>query len=432
MPSFGLPLPTLRCAILVFGIAKSLVAPCLAKEPWEELQEQNRLLRVQLEAQQRQLDELKGRLERLAEGQEASSGGRNAPASSLSDRKIVVSGEVGAACFSASQNGQYANKEFRIDDANVRIEASVAKNTYLFGEVQMMKRESSDENFHLGELYIEFENLSGAWGGPNRLVNVRAGRMDIPFGEEYQTRDPLANPLVTHSLSDIWGTDEGVEIFGEFGRSSYALAVQNGSSKFTRDYNSDKALAFRYGFDLTPRLHVSASAMRTGKLETARESTSEVWIGNTVFRNIGSTASTVHQAELGELDAVYRWTGGQLMLAAGRARYRDNDPRANNTRRFNYYQAEAMQSLTREWYAAVRFSTLSVDRGYPLAGLGSFSRYVSGPVQTKELERFTLGAGYRFSRSVVLKFDYTLEDGKLTTGAARDTRMFSVESAIGF
>lgn len=432
MSRFRLWLPSLRCVILMVGIAKALVAPGFAKEPWEELQEQNRLLRAQLEAQQRQLDELRGKLERLAEGQDITASGRSASGPSSADHKVIVTGEVGAAFFSASENGQYANKEFRIDDANVRIEASVAKNTYFFGEVQLVKREASDENFRLGEFYLEFENLSGAWGGPNRLVNVRAGRMDIPFGEEYQYRDPLTNPLVTHSLSDIWGTDEGVEIFGEFGRSSYAFAVQNGSSKTTRDYNSDKALTFRYGFDVTPKLHVSASAMRTGKLETARESTSEVWLGNTVFRNIGSAASTVHQAELGELDTIYRWTGGHLMLAAGRARYRDNDPRANNTRRFTYYQAEAMQSLTREWYAAVRFSTLNVARGYPLAGLGSFSRYVSGPVQTKEMQRYTLGTGYRFNRSVVVKFDYTLEDAKLTTGAARDTRMFSVESAIGF
>jgi hypothetical protein len=296
----------------------------------------------------------------------------------------------------------------------------------------MAKRESADENFHLGEFYFEFEDISGAWGGPNRLVNARVGRMDIPFGEEYQVRNPLTNPLVTHSLSDIWGTDEGIELFGEFGRSSYAFAVQNGSSMTMGDYNSDKSLTFRYGFDVTPKFHVSASAMRTGKLDSVRESTSEVWIGNALFRNIGSAASTVHQAELGELDAIYRWSGGQLMVAAGRARYRDDDRSANNTRHFSYYQAEAMQHLTREWYAAARFSTLSVDRGYPLVGIGNFGQYFGGPLHTKSMQQMTLGAGYRFNRSLVLKLDYTFEDAKLTTGASRDTRMLSFESAIGF
>lgn len=416
----------------MIGIVKSLVAPCFGEEPWKELQEQNRLLRAQIQAQQRQLDELRGQVERLAEGREGSFGTQNSTSSPASDRKLIVSGEVGAAWFAASQNGQYANKEFRIDDANIRLEASIAKNTYLFGEVQLVKREAPDENFRLGEFYFEFENVSGAWGGPDRLVNVRVGRVDIPFGEEYLYRDPLTNPLVTHSLSDIWGTDEGVEIFGEFGRSSYAVAVQNGSSKTMRDYNSDKSVTFRYGYDLTPRLRVSASAMRTGKLDSVREPMSEVWIGNNLFRNIGSTASTLHQAEIGELDSIYRWRGGHLMVAAGRARYRDNDPRADNTRHFTYYQAEAMQFLTREWYAAARFSTLTADRGYPLAGIGSFGRYFMGSLQTKEMERITLGAGYRFNRSLVLKFDYTFEDARLTTGAPRDTQMFSFESAIGF
>jgi len=427
-----LPLISVRSAILFFGIAKSLIVPCLSKEPWEDLQEQNRLLRSQLQSQQHQLDELRSQVERLNEGRDAGPASGKASGSPSADRKLIVTGEVGAAFFAASRNGQYANKEFRIDDANVRVEASIAKNTYLFGEVQMAKREAGDENFHLGEFYFEFEDISGSWGGPTRLVNARVGRMDIPFGEEYQVRDPLTNPLVTHSLSDIWGTDEGIELFGEFGRSSYAFAVQNGSSKTMRDYNSDKSLTFRYGFDVTPKLHVSASAMRTGKLDSVREPMSEVWIGNSIFRNIGSAASTVHQAELGELDAIYRWSAGQLMVAGGRARYRDDDPRANNTRHFTYYQAEAMQLLTREWYAAARLSTLSVDDGYPLVGIGNFGQYFFGPLHTKSMRRMTLGAGYRFNRSLVLKLDYTFEDAKLTTGASRDTRMLSFESAIGF
>ena len=303
---------------------------------------------------------------------------------------------------------------------------------YFFGEMQLAKREALDESFRLGEFYLEFENVSGAWGGPDRLVNVRVGRVDTPFGEEYQTRDPLANPLITHSLSDIWGTDEGVMVYGEFDRASYAVAVQNGSSKTMRDYNADKALALRIGFDATSRLHLSASAMRTGELASAREPLSEVWIGNNVFRNIGSALSTTHEAELAELDATYTWTNGHVAAAAGRARYRDNDPLADNTRRFTYYQIEAVQAFTRQIYGALRFSTLEVDRGYPLAGIGNFSKYFLTSLATEELQRLSVGGGYRFTPSVVVKFDYTWEDGKLTTGTSRDNRLFSVETALGF
>ena len=41
--------------------------------------------------------------------------------------------------------------------------------------------------------------------------------MNLPFGEEYQVRNAIDNPLVTHSLSDVWGIDEGVQVYGTLG-----------------------------------------------------------------------------------------------------------------------------------------------------------------------------------------------------------------------
>jgi hypothetical protein len=284
----------------------------------------------------------------------------------------------------------------------------------------------------LGEFYVDLEDLSGAFGGPSRLVNLRFGRINIPFGEEYQRRDPLANPLITHSLSDVWGTDEGIQLYGESGRASYAFAVQNGGSKTMRDYHSDKSMTLRLGYDATARLRLSLSGMRTGKLASATEPLSEVWFGNVVFRNIGSPLSSTHEAELAEMNATYTWSTGHFWAAGGRARYRDNDPLADNTRRFDYFQLEAVQSLTRHLYAAVRFSRLQVDRGYPIAGIGDLNKYFLGALESKELQRISLGGGYRINPSVVLKFDYTLENATLTTGADRDVHQVSFQTALGF
>ena len=264
------------------------------------------------------------------------------------------------------------------------------------------------------------------------MLNVRFGRVDIPFGEEYQHRDPLSNPLIAHSLSDVWGTDEGVELYGESGKFSYAFAVLNGSTKLIRDYNADKSLALRVGFDATPKLHLSASAMRTGELASTLEPTSEVWFGNAVFRNIGSSLSTTHQAELAEVDARYTWNSGHVWVAGGKARYRDNDRARDNTREFEYFQLEAVQALHREFYAAARVSTLRVGQGYPVPGIASLAKYFLTELRTEELQRFTFGGGYRVNPSLVLKFDYTLENGKLTTGLARDNHVFAFETALGF
>ncbi len=398
----------------------------------QDLQEQNRLLRAQLDTQQRQIDDLRTQMKAFADQHDNSataSSEHDSAENKSGDHHLVLSGEVDMVFFSQGRDGQYRNNEFRVDDADFRFEAPLAHDIFFYSELQIAKRESGDEYFHLGETYLEYENFSGALGGPDRLINVRFGRVNIPFGEEYQVRNSLEDPLVTHSLSDIWGTDEGLELYGEFGHASYAAAVQNGSSKVTRDYDSDKALTLRIGYDITPKIHVSASAMRTGRLQSVNEN-SEVWIGNAVFRNVDG--SSVHQAELGEIDASYHWNGGHLLGTLGRARYSDNAS-FDSTIHFRYYQIEAVQSITHEFYAALRYSGLSADgAGYPLTGLGNFSKYFLGTLRTKDLQRLSIGAGYRFNPSLLLKTEYSYENGELTSGAPRDNHLVSFESALGF
>ncbi|HEY9155419.1 MAG TPA: hypothetical protein VIM69_09825 [Opitutaceae bacterium] len=416
-------------------LALALLSSVAAAEPTvtslEQLQEQNRLLRSQLETQQHQIDELRDQMKQLAERHDAaSSNDSKSQENSSGDRRLILSGEVDMVFFSQGRDGQYRNDEFRVDDADFRFEAPLAHDIFFYAELQIAKREVADDNFHLGEMYLEYENISGALGAPDRLVNLRFGRVNIPFGEEYQVRNSLEDPLVTHSVTDFWGTDEGIELYGEYGRASYAAALQNGSSKISRDFNADKALTLRIGYDITPRVRVSGSAMRTGKLSSLNEN-SELWIANGVFRNVDG--STVHQADLGEIDASYRWNGGHILGAIGRARYEDNSNLTGSTIHFRYYQIEAVQSITHDFYAALRFSSLSADgAGYPLPGIGNFVKYYLTALRTKDLQRMSIGAGYRFNPSLLLKAEYTFEDGELTTGASRDNHLVSFESALGF
>jgi hypothetical protein len=437
--SFALPFNPARrfhaIALALVLTSGTAFAQTAAPASLEELREQNRLLRAQLETQQQQIDELRQQMQQWADRHDSAAPVENkAEENAAGDRRLVVSGEVDMVYFSQGRDGLYGQNEFRIDDADFRFEAPIAHDIFFYGELQAAKRESADETFHLGEIYLEYENLSGALGGPDRLVNVRFGRVNIPFGEEYQVRNPLEDPLITHSLSDVWGTDEGLELYGEYGHASYAAAVQNGSHPATRDYNGDKALTLRIGYDITPRLHVSASAMRTGKLQSANE-TSEVWLGNVLLKNVDG--SSVHQVDLGEIDASYRWKTGHLLGAIGGARYNDNSGLPSSTIHFRYYQIEAVQSITHDFYAALRYSALNADgAGYPLVGLGNFVRYygVTGvpPQKTAELQRLSVGGGYRFNPSLLLKAEYTFENGELVSGAPRDNHLLSFESALGF
>lgn len=394
------------------------------------LVEQNRQLVEQVRTQQRQIDELRSRLDRMEDGP--------APvtrsASSESDRQIRLSGEVGVGFFDSGARGDVPNGEFRVDDARLFVEAPVWRNVYFFGALEITTREANDEFFHVGELYLDVENLWSS--GKDYTLSLRAGRMNLPFGEEYLVRDVMNNPLVSHSLADIWGIDEGIQVYGTLGPVRYNLAVQNGGHPTLADYDKDKSVVVRLAYDPTPHLSLSASAMRTGDLDAEGDETSEVWFGNAFFRAIGQLpATTKFSAELAEIDASYRWRKGHLKAAYGWVSFDDNSPTADNSRHLTYYSLEGMQRLGEKLFVAARYSAIDADRGYPLAGQGDAGPFFYNPFAplTTDLKRLSLGLGYRFADPFVWKMEYSWEDGHLRNGAARtDQDMFSSLLGVRF
>lgn len=430
-------------AIIWFALQTAASAADVTAAQLQELIDQNRRLQDQVQAQQKTIDALNARVTDVLKASERHERELRGIADRIEtpaaapratrEQEVRIAGEAGLAFFQTGHEGQFPKGEFRVDDPTISIEARVLKDVYLFTDLRLLTRETNVENFQLGEFYVDFENVSAHWGRPG-LLSVRAGRLNIPFGEEYLVRTPVANPLISHSMSDIWGTDEGVEIYGKLGPASYVLAVQNGGASRLRDYNADKAIAGRVSWDPAPWLHVSGSLMRTGELAAAADYLSEVWFANGFFRSIGPLASTTaFWANLAEGDAAIRWRGGKAKAAFGQARYNDNDRRAANARRMRYGSLEIVQSFAERFYGAARFSGVSAPRGYPLAGWGNAGAYFYAPVLTERLRRFSLGLGYRFAAPLVLKFEYAWESGREKNGEARDgENFFGSELAVRF
>jgi hypothetical protein len=114
------------------------------------------------------------------------------------------------------------NDEFKVDEARLFVEAPIVENVYFFGEVNLATREQPDIQARLGELYLDIENISQLWHN-DHLLNARVGRLYTPYGEEYLTRYAIDNPFISHSLSDLWGVDEGIELYGRAGKMSYCV-----------------------------------------------------------------------------------------------------------------------------------------------------------------------------------------------------------------
>jgi len=433
---------TLVGAALLFGAVCTSSAADSASDLAREvdaLRQENQALRQQLDQQQSLIDNLNQRVGTIET--EARTGPKKAASTSVSRGpsgfglgEVRISGEGGVGYFSSQSEGRFPNSEFRVDEARLFVETPVWEDVYFFSELNLATREYDELEVQLGELYVDFESISKLWGQEGQL-SLRAGRLDVPFGEEYLYRDVIDNPLISRSLPDLWGVDEGVELYGMLGPIGYVLAVQNGGAPGTRDFNADKSITARLYCDPTSWLHLGLSAMRTGDLDAQGDSLSELWFGGGWFRSIGSTNTTEFGAYLAQGDVAVHFARGHLRAFGGFARYDDNDPLADNHREFYYYSIEGVGELSRKLYCAARFSHILVDGGYPLPGQAPLGKYFFGSpaLRADNLWRASFGLGYRFSPRLVLKTEYSFEQGDQINGMHRENvDLWATEAVFGF
>jgi len=352
--------------------------------------------------------------------------------------RFHISGEAGGAFFDTGPEGAFPNNEFRVDEAKLFVEAAILDDVYFFSEVNVLTREEPDEHFDLGELYVQFENLSKLWHR-EEMLNARAGRFDIPFGEEYLSRDAIDNPLISHSLSDLWGVDEGVEFYGSYKFFQYVFAVQNGGEPILRDFTADKSIAGRLTYRPNGHVHFSVSSMRTGDIDVRQDHYAALWFGNSDLHSLGPAATTKNfRANVLEADGDAKWQKTRFHAAAGRLRYNDDDPTETNRRNAHYFYLEGIQDVFKQrensLYAALRFSKITAPAGFPIAGNGNLEKSDYYPDQlTDRIWRLAFGVGYRIGSHVLLKSEYNVERGTRSDGSKRDKEnFFGAEAAFRF
>ncbi len=410
------------------------------------LQQQNHLLQQQLQSQQQVIDSLTHKFAELQNlnprhdadtsvTKEKTQAEDPAPPSdfksSLHFGKVDITGEGGLAFFNSQSKGTTPHSTFRIDEAKIFLEAPIWDDVYFFTELDLASRESTSLGLTVGELYLDFEDVSKLWGR-DRMLNIRVGQFYIPFGEEYLNRFAINNPLISHSVSDLWGTDAGIELYGKIGPVQYAAAVQNGGGY--PSLQDDKSVSGRVSYDPAPWLHLSASGMRTGNLNV-NNGLSSMWFGNGWFRSIGSAATTTFHANLAEGDVQLRLPYIQVKAAGGYINYGDNDSAAKNHRDVYYYYLEGIHEWNRHFYSAARFSQVFAPNGFPIVGNGSMGDYffAPNPVLITDYWRLSLGLGYRFSPNLLVKGEYSFNHGEEVGGTGRThENLFSLEAAFKF
>jgi hypothetical protein len=404
-----------------------------------ELRQENRELKQQLSKQQQLIESLSAKVSTIEEAQKAQGNipsGETAAPSGLQklsgQTKVSLSGQLAAGFFWTDSHGAYPKGTFLVDEARLFLDMRAWEDVYGFVELDVMTRENGGTAVQAGEAYLDLERLV-KWNGLDSLVNIRLGRFYTPYGEEYAVRNPMENPLITHSLMDFWGVDAGLELYGSQGPFQYAFTVQNGGVNPVNDFTADKSLALRLTYEPKKWLHLSASGMRTGELSVNNDQMSAMWFGNGFFRSIGDPASTHRfHADMVEGDVEFLFPRGHLKLAGGAAYYDDNDKVNDNRRDIYYYSAEGLFRFNQQFYAAARFSQIFADGGYPIIGNGTWGEYFYSKM-TEDIWRLSLGFGYTPNPNLTFKIEYAIERGHTTSGEQRNREdFFGAQAAIRF
>ncbi|HEX3626835.1 MAG TPA: hypothetical protein VH280_15595 [Verrucomicrobiae bacterium] len=401
----------------------------------QALQRQNAILEQKLEQQNQSIQSLSEKIQDLesnpnsTQSQSPADNTSPAPLSGYNLGNVHIGGEGGIALFNTGRNGFAPDTQFRLDEARLFVEAPVWKSVYFSGELDLATRDEFDLHVSPGEVYLDFQDISDLWGRDGQL-NLRAGNIYVPFGEEYLNRYAIDNPLVSHSLSDLWGYSPGVELYGGLGPFTYVAAVQDPIfGDGVSGLDGDKSVAGRIGYDLNRHFHFSVSGMRTGSVHASK--TSAIWFGSSFFQSVGGPATGWFHTDLVQGDIKASWSSSYVSAFGGFGHYGDNDPAANNGRDFFYYAVEGMQNLPKNFYVATRFSQVLCDKGIPVQGFGSRTGYYEA--LARELWRLSLGAGYRFSPNLTVKVEYAFEDGQDIDNLSRNhENFFGTEAAFRF
>ena len=220
----------------------------------QRLKERHEAMQQNLARQQRVLDEILRRASALAE-EPPSTGANKPPASPAvapvssgpaapvpaevepprlsaepsagpapnATRPFKVGGHISAAGRRAGRSAAFPGNSVRFDEVRLEVGGAIGPRVLAWADLEALTRERYKRGMQVGEMFLEVALLRER---PD--VRLRLGRLDVPFGREHRRRDAPDNPLVSHSVADVRGVDEGVQLQGGRGRWDWALALQNG------------------------------------------------------------------------------------------------------------------------------------------------------------------------------------------------------------
>lgn len=295
---------------------------------------------------------------------------------------------------------------FAVREAALFVEGEVADGVTAFFEIRTDYKALDSFNVNTGEVYCHFRNVIGDDG----TFNLKVGRFDVPFSEEYLHEHPCDNPLILNSAHWWYGTDEGILAYGKLADLGWVGSITNGSGLRNNDVGSELAATLKAYGNLTKRLYLSGSVFRNGK--TPRGG---LRFAGSDFEPVGQNGTSTAGASPSKLIDAWAYAldgrcdlGERTYVQASFGQAWVDDAQAAFDRDFLWYSVEAHHELTDKVYAAARFSTIGTfdaNEGYHFDGTITAGGNQTFGYDTREFQRVQLGLGVKPDQRTVVKFE---------------------------
>jgi len=324
--------------------------------------------------------------------------------------RINLSG-FGAVGYARTDDlGADSEGSFEVQESKLFLEADISDDVSFFYEMDVVTEGSGDKGgVNNNQLYVNMNNVFG-----EDTVNLRVGRMDIPFGEEYTMEDANVNPLIDHSIVHPDGLSEGIMLHGSNDDFGWMLAVMNGNGALSQDSNSNKSINAKIYADLTDDVYVSASYAHSKEDPTAA-----------LFSGSSANAGARQDLDAAELDLKWAFDGKSNLWVAGGMVWVDTQPDSSD---YFYVIAQPTYYVNDDFYLAARYSYAEGDD----VTFTTSGNIYGAAGEVEDAQRIQLGFGYHIEENVVAKVEYSMDDYTYAGGSDDDSDFYGAQVVVTF
>ena len=323
--------------------------------------------------------------------------------------KLKLKGRAAFGFFDSGKAGSYPSGSFEMPDA--KIQFSFQPDDINTVVMRFNLNNATSQSPLLDYFFLKSKDFIPSLKKTPFSLETRLGRFKLGFGEETWSDNPIEGVVPSNSAGKVGVSDEGLEFAGKIKLDKIGLrplgwvfSVSDGNSGVGSDSSTAKALMSKLYYSPIEPLYLSLSYYDSGSLKSFN---SEFSIAGLATR---PTNATNWERQVWEVDTRYDFGKGKkpldpsafsdskAILRLSYGAFHDTTSTAGAAERWgNFGFVDGIYNFNKKFYIASRYSFVDLSSDVT-ATLNS--------VTANKYDRYSLGAGFRWSENTILKLSY--------------------------